>query len=241
MSNDKALIAKGLREPLAGVLAQARYHAALATLHAEALATKKWSAADTEALVAATAAIDTAKAQQLDERTGALGDTRDQAKAVSEAKTLIQQLRLALPLVLADNAADLGDIDKKTFAVPGGELGRSPAAVSAYLNQISPALGKLDPFLAGYFDDQTFSELARAAKAKLDQATTTQDLSQANLPDEALAVQEQKGRVLKLIDRLNAIGKLRFHGDATTSGKFNKDLLLAARKSRPEPKPTPPA
>ena len=146
---------------------------------------------------------------------------------MSQAKTLIQKLRLVLPLVLADHAAELGDIDKKVFSVPGGQLGRSPAAVSAYLNQIGPALTKLDAFFAGYFDDNKLSELAATAKLALDQASATQDLSDAMLPDEALAVQEQKGKVLKLIDRLNAIGKLRFHGDATTSGKFNKDLLLA--------------
>jgi len=241
MSFDKTLVAKGLREPLPGVLAQARYHGALAKLHAAPLAEKKWSASDTEALVVATDAVDTAKAQQLDERAGAHGDTRDQAGAVSSAKTLIQKLRLVLPLVLADHADALGDINKKVFAVPGGELGRSPGTVSAYLNQIAPALTKLDPFFAGYFDDQKLSELARAAKLKLDQTSATQDLSEANLPDEALALQEQKGKLLKLIDRLNALGKLRFHGDAATSGKFNRDLLLAARKSRPEPKPTPPA
>lgn len=241
MTFDMMLVAKGLREPLLGVLQQARYHAELAQLHAEQLAEKTWTPADTNSLIAATNAVDNAKAKQIDERSDAYDNTRAQAAAVSQAKTLIQKFRYILPLVLSDNDGAVDDVDRKDFAVPGRQLGRSPTAVSAYLNQISPALAKLDPHLAPYFDGQQFSVLIAEAKRKLDHAAATQDLSTATLPEEALAVQEQKGRLLKLIDRLNAIGQLRFHGDATISGRFNRDILLAARKKRPAaPKPVEP-
>jgi len=232
MTFDMKLVVKGLHEPLDGVLSQARYLAALAKQYATELAQKQWSADDTTRLLSQAEAVDTAKSHQLDERTGALGDTAAQGRLVSESKTLIQKLRLALPLVLEDHGAELPEITKQTFAAPGGQLGRSPSDISAYLNKIGPPVKQLDPYLAPYFDGATVSEQVAARKAALDEAVAMQDLSEANLPDEALAVQEQKGRVLKLIARLNAIGQLRFHGDAAMSGKFNRDLLLAARKKR---------
>lgn len=181
------------------------------------------------------------KRSRWNERSGAYDTTRAQAAVVSQAKTLIQKFRYVLPLVLSDNGGAVEDVDRKDFAVPGRQLGRNPTTISAYLNQISPALAKLDPHLAPYFDGQQFSAIAAETKRRLDQAAATQDLSTATLPEETLAVQEQKGRLLKLIDRLNAIGKLRFHGDATISGRFNRDILLAARKKRPAaPQPAEP-
>ena len=38
--------------------------------------------------------------------------------------------------------------------------------------------------------------------------------------------------MLEQIEDLNRAGKIAFDGDAATRGKFNKDILLRARKER---------
>ena len=40
------------------------------------------------------------------------------------------------------------------------------------------------------------------------------------------------GKVLEQIEDLNRAGKNAFDGDAATRGKFNKDILLRARKAQ---------
>jgi len=45
------------------------------------------------------------------------------------------------------------------------------------------------------------------------------------------------GKVLEQIEDLNRAGKSAFDGDAATRGKFNKDILLRARKERAQKKP----
>jgi hypothetical protein len=44
------------------------------------------------------------------------------------------------------------------------------------------------------------------------------------------------GTVLEQIEDLNRAGKSAFDGDAATRGKFNKDILLRARKERAKKK-----
>jgi hypothetical protein len=76
------------------------------------------------------------------------------------------------------------------------------------------------------------SELLATAKQKLDTADTAQELTLANLPEETLKIYEAKGRVLEAIEDLNRLAKNAFAGQAEIIGKFNKDLLLRARKER---------
>jgi hypothetical protein len=52
------------------------------------------------------------------------------------------------------------------------------------------------------------------------------------VPQEKLELFAAKGRVLEMIEDLNRAGRIAFEGQAETVGKFNKDLLLRARRSR---------
>lgn len=71
-----------------------------------------------------------------------------------------------------------------------------------------------------------------AVDAGLASADATQELSLSALPADTLAVCERKGRVLRAIEDLNRAGKMAFDGDAVQIARFNKDILLRARKAR---------
>ncbi len=57
-------------------------------------------------------------------------------------------------------------------------------------------------------------------------------LREAPAPGETLALYAVMGKVLEQIEDLNRAGKIASDGDAATRGKFNKDILLRARKAQ---------
>jgi hypothetical protein len=63
-------------------------------------------------------------------------------------------------------------------------------------------------------------------------SSATAELARNNAPDETLALYGVMGKVLEEIEDLNRAGKIAFDGDAAMRGKFNKDILLRARKGR---------
>lgn len=114
----------------------------------------------------------------------------------------------------------------------GATLGRSTPRISRYLNEIRPGVLALDAALAKHFKGQKSSSELDAVKDALDKADTAQELARKNAPGETLSLYEVMGQVLEQIEDLNRAGKIAFDGDAATRGKFNKDVLLRARKAR---------
>jgi len=52
------------------------------------------------------------------------------------------------------------------------------------------------------------------------------------VPEDKIEIFGAKGRVLEMIEDLNRAGRIAFEGQAETVGKFNKDVLLRARRQR---------
>ena len=69
------------------------------------------------------------------------------------------------------------------------------------------------------------------ARANLEAADVKQERAIQDLPGDTLEIYEAKGRALLLLADLNDAGHNAFDG-APEAGKFNKDLVLRARKER---------
>ena len=227
MTIDMRLAAKGEGEPREGLVQQGKAHITLAKDYAASLVESGWSDEDTAALEKDVAMLESTMASQAEDR--AADDGRD-SPALAEAKAFLRRLRLALPRALRESVAG---VNPQVFET-NGALGRSPARISAHLAKIRPAVELLDEDLAKYFGGRKASHALDAVKTALDQGRPSeeQESGLAALPEEVLAIYEVKGRLLERIEDLNRAGKIAFEGQVETVGKFNKDILLRARRPR---------
>ena len=241
MTLDRRLIAKGRGEPFQALVEQGRYHAEQAALHAADLAASNWTAEQSAALLAEIVALDTDKNRQIDERSSAKNATRNEASAISEAKLLINSIRNVARQVVRKNP-DAG-VTLEDFNA-GGPLGRVAGKISDYLGRLTVPAKKLDTAFAPFFRQQQLSGLVSAARAKLDAASTAQEVDIAALPEDTALVYERKGRILESIEDLNAIARNAFADAPEVRAKFNKDLLNRGRRPKkpsdgPVPAPNP--
>jgi hypothetical protein len=236
MSLDIRLIAKGKNEPRAGVMQQGRFHVGLAHQYAAELDAAGWSPDDAISFVANVTKLDVAAGSQAKAYDDASDNVTSEARAIDAAKGFLRRLRNALPRALRETPSASVTLD--SFHV-GETLGRSTPKIAKFLARIRPAVVTLDPALKKYFKGNDASAELDTVKTALDQADTTQELSRKQAPVETLAVYEAMGKVLEQIEDMNRAGKSAFDGDAATRGKFNKDILLRARKTAKKPDDAP--
>ena len=229
MALDQRLVAKGRSEPRAGLAQQGKVHVGLGTQHAVELDDAGWSAADTADLTTIVATLEQAVGRQAKAQDHAADTSIGESQALNDAKAFIRQMRHALPRALREAPSSGLTID--SFRA-GKSLARSTPRISKYLAEIRPAVVTLEPTLAKHFKGQQASVLLDACKSALDAADTEQELARANAPGETAALHETMGRVLEQIEDLNRAGKIAFDTDSVTRAKFNKDILLRARKAR---------
>lgn len=233
-----ALVQKGRGEPRDGLAQQGKVHVGLAKQYADALAEHGWSSDDTIALEKNVASLESSMAAQVEARIEAGGATKSEASAVDDAKRFIRRLRNALPRAIrgAKNPA----ITMATFA-SGEALARSTPRIVAYLIKIRPAVEALDSVLEAAFGGQKASSALDTVRGALSAADTAQEIARSNVPEQTLSLYEMKGRVLEQIEDLNRAAKSAFDGQAAIVAKFNKDVLLRARKTRAKKNPEIPA
>jgi hypothetical protein len=229
MALDNRLVTKGKGEPRDGLAQQGKVHIGLAKQYAAALDDSGWSATDTESLAANVVSLEQAAGSQAAAYDHAGHSSTGESQAIDDAKTYIRKLRNALPRVLRDAPAP--GVTAASFHA-GEALGRSTPKLSKYLAAIRPAVVALDSALKTHFKSQAALHLLDEVKAALDKADTTQELARKDAPGETLALYAVMGKVLEQIEDLNRAGKSAFDGDAATRGKFNKDILLRARKEQ---------
>lgn len=233
MTLDNRLVAKGRTEPRAGLAQQGKVHVGLATHHAAELNDAGWSAPDTASLEANVAKLEQAVGTQSKAYDHAGNTSSAESQAIDEAKAYIRRLRNALPRALRETPS--AGVTFESFHA-GLTLGRSTPKISKYLTEIRPGVVTLDPALAKHFKGQLASIELDMLKSALDHADTAQELARTNAPGETLSLHEVMGQVLEQIEDLNRAGKIAFDTDASTRAKFNKDILLRARKERPKKK-----
>lgn len=100
--------------------------------------------------------------------------------------------------------------------------------------KVRPAVVTLDPVLVEKNDGQSFVAELDRVKADLETAQANQEVGLGQLPEETQRFYELKGRVLAMIEKVIRTGKRAFAGDVEKIGRFNKDLLLRARKKAKE-------
>jgi len=228
---DFRLIEKGRRQPREGLVQQARVHLELARRHEERLKLFGWTPADTDRLATALSLLESELARQADERGMSRQATRNEQRAIDEAKAFVRKLRLSLPRVLRQTS--VSGVGAESFAVQT-RLRRNTPQILAYLTRIQPAVERLDDELALHFGGVRPSERLQEVKARLEAADTEQEALWAKLPHETARVYEAKGRVLELIEDLNRAGKSAFDDDPETAALFNKALIARGRRKRSE-------
>jgi hypothetical protein len=233
MAVDVRLVNKGKSEPRDGLAQQGKVHVGLAKQYATELADAGWSSTDTAELATNVGSLEQATGSQAAAYDHAGHTTVAESQAIDAAKAYIRKLRNALPRALRE-APGLG-ITAGSFQA-GETLKRSTPKITKYLATIRPAVVTLDPALAAHFKGETASSALDAVKDALDKADAMQELARKDAPGETLALHAVMGKVLEQIEDLNRAGKSAFDGDAATRSKFNKDILLRARKEQAKKK-----
>lgn len=228
MALDQRLVAKGRGEPRGALAQEGKVHVALAKQYAVELEDAGWPVGDTKDLEDNVALVDVAMGSQSEAWEGASGATSEEQAQIDKSKAFIRRLRNALPRALRESPG--AGVTVKSFEV-GETLDRSTPRISSYLSKIRPSVVKLDGALAKAFKGQNASEVLDKVKAALDGADTAQEVALKNAPDHTLALYEAMGKVLEQIEDMNRAAKTAFDGDAKTTAKFNKDILLRGRKA----------
>jgi hypothetical protein len=222
------LVAKGKSEPLQGLVQQGKAHVALAKQYAATLIESGWSDSDTAALERDVALLEVTAARAGSQESAG-EPSGDASHAVVEAKAFVRRLRNALPRALRETKAE--GVSAEIFDA-GGKLGREVPRIAAYLERIGPAVAKLEPELRKAFGGKSPVEALEAVKSALGSGAAHQGSAVEKESAEVLSLYEAKGRVLEAIEDLNRAGRIAFEGQAETVGKFNKDILLRARRER---------
>lgn len=229
---DLALVAKGRSEPRLGLVQQLAVSLALARQHAAALAPWGWTPAETAELARAHDRLSSELAEQAESKDAKKRAFEAQAAAMAEAKALKRKLDRAVRSVFRTEQ-DL-PVTPDAFHA-GGTIDRSVPKMVAWLTTSRPAVVALAAHLAKRFGGADPVAALDEARTALTAADTRQEREVQDLPRDTLEVYEAKGRAMLLITQLNDAGRNAFDEDAHEAAKFNKDLVLRARKSR-EPK-----
>jgi hypothetical protein len=235
---DERLINKGRSVGQAELLSQANLSEALARLHEAELVPCGWhpdkSVLMEELQKQLMALVGEGEAQVEDAR----NQTRLEADARQFAKSLLRKIQEGLKILSREGG--LGDLTLESFSRGGRNLQSTPALID-YLARVEPLVGKLDPALARFFAGHQPSTLVAEALDGLREADRAQEGARLELPAKTLERLELKGRLLDLIDELNGVARIAFDGQAERRAKFNKDLLLRGRRSKPADDPASPA
>lgn len=221
-SANEGLVLKGRWEPAAGLAQQAEYSLALWSEFEREMVGNGFSEEKAERMREVLRQVKAAAETERWER------RRDVALAVNGSKAFIFRLRRAAPMVLRDRALS----EPTTADFFPGQVERSVPRIIEYLERIRPHVKRLEPSFRPYFRDESPVLILDAVLTSLESVQSQQDLSATQLEDSSTAHDEAKGQLLHLVEDLNRVGAIAFHGRADVIGRFNKDLLLKARRSK---------
>lgn len=241
MPTQEQFVAKGKREPTPGLVAQVDYQLALGEEFIATLEKFGYPKARLAELREGRAQLSAASGAQKETWDTARTKTFEESVAISAAKELIGRLVLAVPLALRDSP--IPDVRSSDF-YGAAEVDRSATAVLAFLDRIRPGIKKIDAALKPYFNGESPSAMLEATYTKVAEANQKQEAAHTGAPESTRVMNEAKGRMLQNIEDMNRVARLAFYGRAEVIGRFNKDILLRARRSKtgkadPTPTPTP--
>jgi hypothetical protein len=237
MDIDLGMAKKGRSVPLVGLRDQANIHNRLLSENEAELNKGAWTPELSAQFRDARAVVDDTRAQQLEAKDGSSQATGAESAAIDRAKKFKRKLLLAVADLAADGTLP---VERKSFEAGAG-LRRNTARISSYLGDLRPHVLACDTLLQPYFEGGSALAELDQVKAQLDARQATQEVALDSLPSETLKLYEAKGKLLRLIEKINRIAAIRFDGAAELKAKFNKDLILRARKKKPATPPVTPA
>jgi len=224
------LAKKGEKENLDALVEQGGVTAANARAEAGPLADAGLDPDRAEVLESRVAKLNSDASRRADAKAQAKGHTRSEAKARAKAKAFVRWLHGVTPMILRKEGCPVTAAD-----LAGSARLKATADIVGYLGRIAGPVGRiekqLEPFRKKRTPARAVDELAVLQK-DLQDADETQETSRDALPAETFALYVLKGQVLEDIEDVNRLGRVAFDGDAVRAAKFNKDILLRARRSR---------
>lgn len=233
MARNMTLVAKGRRVTLRALMQQGRVSETMAVKFAAELAGAGFSEAHQQKLTATLALLDAHFARQSEKRAKSKANRVAEAKAIADAKAFKRRLDVAVADLYARAQYEDGfemPVAREAFRVGNGRLKSSTPKILGYLSRVRPQVKKVNALLTPYFDGADALALLDAAASALKTADTVQEIERKEQPLETLNVQQLKGEVLFLIERLNRAGRAAFDGDPEKASLFNKSLLARGRR-----------
>jgi len=235
---DERLINKGRTCSLADLLAQGQVSAGAAKAYEAELEPCGWAPDKTVLCEELLTKLSTLAGEGEAQAEDAKHLTRKEVEAKQGAKALLRKIQEGLKIIHREGL--LGDLTLDSFSREGRLL-QSSADLAAYLLRVEPLIAKLDSQLSRFFGGLLPSELVRESVTELQEADSAQELARQELPAGTQERLELKGRLLDLIDELNGVARIAFDGQAQKRARFNKDILLRARRGGSARNPQGPA
>lgn len=232
---DMEAVKRGRKEPRLGIVSQAGVSIQLAKDKAAELAPFGWRPEDTAELERLHTLLKSELAEQAEAKDGSRLATADQNAAFSKAKALKRNLDRAVQSLFRRETGL--PVTRDAFEA-GGRIGESVPRMVGYLLKVLPAVEKVSGHLAKRMGGIDPVAAIKSVQAVLESADVTQERALADLPSDTLEVYEAKGKALTLLADLIGAGRSAFDGDAIEAAKFNKDLIVRARKERAQKQPT---
>jgi hypothetical protein len=230
---------KGEREPTAGLIQQGQYSRGLWAECQNDLAQNGFQPDWGQRMAKLITSLVSATGSQQDTWNLAHDKTRQVAQATQQAKDFISRLVAVVPVAL--RTTPVPEVCEEQFH-GAAKLKRTTPKILGYLAETRPAVARAEAALKPFFQGESPVARLDLVRSALEQADQIQENALASAPDATLALNAQKGELLQLIEDLNRIGRVAFHGQAEIAARFNKDILLRARRSKTgkaEPAPAP--
>lgn len=226
---DMRMVIKGKRTPLKGLIDQSHVHAVLLTEFEPALLRNGWRPENTSQFRCVMAHVGTTQAAAIEARSKSMDNTRREEAARSAGKEYVSNVREAFKDLRADHPDRFNNLQVE--GILGGHIAQSTPALIAYLDKSRPHVDALEELLMPYFDARPLLPVHDALREELGDSQGTQETELKKLPLETRRLYEAMGILLHLIEKMNRLGKKLSRGDAQTAARFNKDLILRARKT----------
>ena len=113
-----------------------------------------------------------------------------------------------------------------------GVIGSSTPKLVTFLKENRNLVARFDAKLTPYNGGKSPLAQLDQLVLELDEKQGNQNAAQVVLPAATFELRVLKGQLLEMIEDLNRIGRVAFYGRAEIAGKFNKDILLRARRPR---------
>ena len=220
------LITMGARESHEAMLEQIAKSLETEGLYVEKLRATGFPQAKHDEMVELQGKLGNLLAKRTDTTQGSKDDTRNQVAAVANLKDHFNKLHTLMPIIERDYKPG---VDVNCFK-PKGRLGNSAKGLITHGKNTKEILTNLNDFFVSYFEGASPIEEHNRLLKLAEDANAQQETSAEASPPLTAEINATKGRLLELLDDLNRVGRVAYMNNAEIAARFNKDILLRARR-----------